>query len=116
MSMKAWICTTETPKTTAFSTVIFAETRGQAISFAMSSDQLEEPDYIDVRARRFVEADGEYRGRQEMDWDANEEDRRFLVSHGWRCNPEMWEPEDCEGCGCADICEYAKEYKEDERR
>lgn len=111
MSMKAWICTAET---TEFSMVIFAETRGQAKTIAMSSDYLAESSYIDVRARRFAEADGEYRGRQEMDWYASKEDRRFLVSHGWRCNPEMWEPEDCEGCGCADFCAYAKEYKEAE--
>lgn len=51
-----------------FSTVVFAETRGQAKSIARMTDACECADFIDIRAIRIPELDSYYRGLPEMDW------------------------------------------------
>ena len=105
--MKAWVVR---PKYEGYSTVVFAETRGQAKTFAMRTDCCEDTDFIDVRCHRFPEADAMFDGQMEMDWD-NSKDRLFLVKHGWYC--EYPEYEDCLNCVAKDYCNYKEEMSND---
>lgn len=103
--MKAWIVTDEYEE---YSTVVFAETRNKARLEAQATDCCEYMQYIDIRPRRFKEADTMYCGKREMDW-CDPDDRRFLVEHGWSCvEPEY---DECPECPAADICEkYLEDY------
>lgn len=79
-----------------YSTVVFAETPGKAKSAAMR-----DVPWVNISVRRVPELDSEYRGHTEMYW-YDDQDRRALVSHGWRCEETSFE---CDGCNCKDICE-----------
>lgn len=106
--MKAWRVYDED----GYSTVVFATTRGVAKQVAMKTDVCEGMEYIDIRVYRYPEADKQYRGVSEMDWD-NDDDRRFLVAHGWRCME--WDPSDIDLCqACKDVCEWYQDYKRGE--
>lgn len=96
-----------------FSTVVFAESRAKAKALAMSTDTCEDAEYVRIRATRIPELDGNYRGRDEMDW-YNMDDRRALVRLGWRC----YEPDrdDCAVCQLKDDCEDYQDFLEDEAR
>ena len=94
-----------------YSTVVFAETRNEAKSLALSTDACEDAQYIDIEARRMPELDSEYRGHFEMEWD-DPEDRAALVAHGWACFEV--EPDECETCTGKDTCEAYDEYLKDE--
>lgn len=104
--MKAWIVTDEYEE---YSTVVFAETRNKARLEAQFTDCCKYMEYIDIRPRRFKEADTMYRGKSEMDW-SDTNDRRFLVEHGWSCIG--LEYDDCKECSAADICEKYLDYKD----
>ena len=99
--MKAWIARDK--RESCYSTVVFAETAGKARAIAQNTDCCEDVEWCDISVRRFKEMDDHYRGYMEMDW-WNEEDRRALVEHGWKC----WEPMDyeCEACCAKDICTH----------
>lgn len=93
------------------STVVFAETRGQAKVLAQSTNACEDADFIRIRAIRLPEFDKEYRGHSEMDWN-DEEDRRALARHGWHClgvDRKM-----CATCFVKDDCQDYKAYLEGE--
>ena len=94
-------------------TIVFAETPGKAKSVAKLSDYFEGTEWNDIYVRRVPELDLEYRGRDEMEWD-NDADRIVLVSHGWHCDPEWYDPEDCKDCAAKDICDYHKEREAEE--
>lgn len=106
--MKAWIVTDEYAE---YSTVVFAKTRSQARTIAQATDCCEDTDYINIKPRRFKEADARYCGKREMDWD-DPDDRRFFVKHGWH----GWgcvEHDNCPECPAADICEKYLDYKKE---
>lgn len=79
--MKAWIVTDEYDE---YSTVVFAETQNKAKTIAQATDCCEDMDYINIKPRRFKEADARYCGKSEIEWN-DPADRRFLVEHGWAC-------------------------------
>ena len=105
--MKAWIVTDEYEE---YSTVVFAETRNKARLEAQATDCCEDMDYLNIKPRRFKEADAMYRGQREMDW-YDPDDRKFLVGYGWSCvEPEY---DECPECPAADICEKYLDYKKE---
>ena len=93
-----------------FATVVFAETRNEAKSLALSTDCCEDAPYIDIEARRLPELDSEYRGHFEMDWD-DPQDRAALIAQGWSCIDA--DPDVCETCVGKDCCEKYAEYLKD---
>ena len=91
-------------------TVVFAENRNEAKTIAMGTDACEDARYIDIRATRLTDLDKEYRGHIEMDW-GDAQDRIALVKHGWTCNPDYWDPDDCAKCPAADYCDLYADSK-----
>ena len=106
--MKAWIVK---EKGEFCSAVVFAENRNRAKSIAQTTDACEDVEYINIEARRLPEADSQYNGRSEMDWN-DPDDRLFLVKNcGFRC--EYIEPYDCSKCSAKEYCEmYQDELEE----
>ena len=108
--MYAYICSS---KNDWHSTVVFAESRGQAKTIAMRTDTLEDVDFVDIRVSRFKKADGQYRGRTEMDW-FDSADRLFLVKEcGWSCGEEYQNINECHKCPAAEYCDLWQEYKKE---
>lgn len=68
----------------------YVETRNQALSKCLNTEQLDSIDYIDLRARRCKEAD-----KWADDGNTYEDDRDRLRSLGWWCE---------EGSNCCDTC------------
>lgn len=98
--MKAWIVR-ENDKFCC--TVVFAENREKAKTEALKTECCEYADYTKISARRFPEADSQYRGQSEMDWN-DPNDRLFLVKEaGFYC--EYIEPECCKKCSAKDYCD-----------
>lgn len=83
MIMKAY-CVRDVNDYEEVTPVVFAETAKKAIKLAWYiTDEFCEVRYIDLRARRFPEADQFYtEGKKELDWN-NPEERAFLIAHGW---------------------------------
>lgn len=106
--MKAWIVD---DKDGDSSTVVFAETRGKARAVARWTDGCEDMEFIEIRPRRFPDADKMYRGKREMDW-YDPSDRRFLCEHGWYCFD--YDYDECRECPAADVCEQGKQKAEGE--
>ena len=98
--------------------VVFAETRGKAISVAMGTDCCEDMQFTEIRPMRFKEADKMYKGLPEMDWD-NDDDRFFLCENGWTCPQDEYDPCECEECCtkivCTLYCEKNGVEQEDDR-
>ena len=103
--MKAWYVSDEYEE---YATVVFAETRAKARVKAMATDCCEDMNYISIKPIRFKEADSQYRGLDEMQWD-DAFDRKFLVEHGWSCVEPDYDV--CEECFAADVCEKYQDYK-----
>ena len=96
--------------------IIFAESRGKAISLALGKDEFQYYDfaYIDLRALREPVLDKYYRGKHEMCWD-DDEDRLALVKEcGFTCNDDAFDPESCEICSAKAYCDRYQEYLWDE--
>ncbi len=104
--MKAWIVH-DTYNYNFYYIVVFAETRGKAIVNALGEPEFSGAEYIDLRAKRFPEADKMDRGYSRLDWD-DSKDRYFLVSHGWQCDEDYLDDDDCANCIGKDICAYYK--------
>ena len=105
--MKAWIIH-DTYYYNPYSIVVFAETRGKAIVNALGEPEFSGAEYIELRATRFPDADGRYDGHSRLDWD-DSEDRYFLVNHGWQCDEDYLDDDNCADCVANDICEYYKD-------
>ena len=108
--MKAWIVSDKNAE--YGSAIIFADTRGRAISLAMQfEDTFEDCEWTDIRARRFKSYDQYYDGRSIPDpWQDDEHRIRLVKEYGWMCH----DPEDvCEGnsCPAKEYCEYYKTHK-----
>lgn len=93
--MKAWIvrdklgdCCTE---------IIYAETRGKAISYALSHcESFDYYDYIDLYARRFKEFDQYYNGDQNpLFWYDDDMRIKLVRDYGWSCFDGCYEGERC---------------------
>lgn len=87
-------------------TVVFADTPGQAKTYARQYSELfscdwEIPAYVGLRAVREKALDAAFDGRRELDF-YNDRDRRFYVQAGIACYEP--EPEECAKCAAQDIC------------
>ena len=97
--------------------IVFAESRGKAISYALGTDEFPryDFDYTQLAATRAKWADKYYKGKREMDWD-NAEDRIAMVKDGgFICSEDGFDPDDCERCYAKDLCEKYEEYLEEEQ-
>lgn len=99
---------------TGFGTVVFAETRGKAISAFLRTDAFEDCDFIEIRPYRVPELDNAYRGYEELDW-FNSQDRMALVKIGWSCADDAFDPDDCVKCPAKDYCDRYEAYLEEEK-
>lgn len=102
-----------------YSCIVFAETRGKAISLALGTDEFPKHDwdFTQLKAYRIPALDKAYRGTWYMDW-YNEEDRLALVKEaGYMCDEDSFDPDECERCCAKEYCsryeEYLEEYHED---
>ena len=85
------------------STIVFAENIKEAKKIAMATDACEEARFIDIRVKRYKEADFLYKGSSEVDW-YDEETRVALVrDFGWRCYDTSFE---CESCEARQYCSW----------
>lgn len=113
--MKAW-CVTDRKGFSDFVVVVFAETRGKAISSALGTDEFPkyEWDYTDLFARREPSLDGSYRGAWRMEWDNDEDCLAMVRDAGFYCNEDAFDPAFCETCAGSDYCTRYEEYLEEE--
>ena len=90
-----------------YSYVVFAETRGKAIRYALDHCDMrfDCSEWTDMRATRRPQLDGFYHGEPEMDW-CDMEDRVALVRHaGFMCSDEVIVTSDeCEQCAAHEWC------------
>ena len=112
--MKAWLVRDES-RDDDIATVVFAETRGEAHSLAMSTDACEGSRWVDVSVRRAPMLDAESRKQSEMDW-YDPEDRVALVQYAnFTCSYEMdYADCPCDTCPATQYCgRYESMHEED---
>ena len=98
--MKAWFVQ---PKDEPYAGIVFAETRGQARSMALSLDGFEDEQFTDIEARRAPYADKYYKeGKCYLDWDNPVERIALVKDCNFVCDLE-WE--DCESCSAKNYCD-----------
>ena len=113
VTKKAYICAVKDLEYELGSIVVFAETRAKAIGIAFHSDWSGDSEWIDIRCRRIPALDSCYRGRDEMDWN-NEQDRFDMVSKGGFHCMEI-DRDDCKVCAVREACEDYQDYLFDEK-
>ena len=94
-----------------YSTIVFAESRGNAKAIAITTDSFNDYDYTEISARRVPKLDKYYRGLEEMNWEDSGDRIAMVKEAGFSCSPEYWEEEDCEKCPAkqwCDRCEVAE--------
>lgn len=108
--MKAW-CVTDKWEIEFGNEIVFAETRGKAISIAMGLDNFMDSSFMDLKAIRTPGYDQYYKpNKKYMDW-SNDEDKIILVKNGCHCLPEYVDIEqDCLLCCAKDFCDYFQDY------
>lgn len=95
------------------STIVFAENIREAKKIAMTTDTCEETNFIDIRVKRYKEADCLYKGSREIDWD-DEETRVALVrDFWWHCHETSWE---CGKCAARQYCAWFEDEDEGEEK
>lgn len=91
-----------------YSYIVFAETRGKAIRYALDycDNAFDDYTWTEMRAIRKPALDRFYRGRREMDW-CDMEDRVAMVRYaGFYCSDEMCIGSDeCEQCPAHEWCD-----------
>ena len=93
------------------SSVIFAETRGKALAYAVYMDSWCDYGFTGLRAKRCKELDKYYRGEPEMDW-FDEGDRIAMVREaGFRCSDDFG-CMDGMACPAYDWCSLVKDAEE----
>lgn len=99
--MKAWtVCT----KDSCYSMIVFAETRGKAISFALSMDGFEDYCFTELVASREKKADTYYtEGKLYMDWEIPQDRQILYDEFTYRC--EFVEDFYCSTCPIKEQCE-----------
>ena len=99
-----------------YAVIVFAETRGKAISSAIGTDEFPkyEWNFTELRAKRMPELDKAYRGAWRIEWD-NDADRLALVRDaGYYCNDDAFDTDECERCAGKEYCSRYEEYLEEE--
>lgn len=113
--MKAYVVS-DRVRYTEWIVVVFAESRGKAVSAVLGTDEFpsEYWSYTELRAIRKPEFDKYYRGNLRMDWD-NPNDRLAMVRDGgYYCSEDAFYPDDCAKCSGKDYCSRYEEYLEEE--
>lgn len=112
--MKAYIISDRNGDSGVFM-VVFAETRGKALGYAVHIDEWCDWGFTGLRATRCGALDQYYRGEPEMDW-YNDDDRVAMVRYGgFHCSYEYDTVEDdCKSCPAYEWCERGEEAEEDE--
>lgn len=82
--MKAW---TVSDNNGEYGTkIVFAETRGRAISLCLHDDTFDDCEFTDLYARRFKDYDQYYNGHEQEDfWNDDEHRVRLVKEYGWQC-------------------------------
>lgn len=112
--IKAYKCTEAYE---GYSTVIFAETAGKARYIAIKSDTLgEDNEFKDIYVRRIPALDRFYRGRKEMDWFDPDDRLEMVKEAGYRCDEDVFDPENCQRCSAQKFCMKWKEYAEEAKQ
>lgn len=114
--MKAWYVT-DRGGYSDYSVIVFAKTRGKAISSVIGTDEFPKYDwsFTELSARRKPALDSAYRGNWRMEWD-NDADRLAMVKLcGFRCDDDYFDPDECEHCVAKDECSKYEEYLEEEK-
>ena len=91
------------------STIVFAENIKEAKKIAMATDTCEETRFIDIRVKRYKDADCLYNGSSEVNWYDKETRIALVKDFGWCCYDVSFE---CESCEARQYCSWF----EDERR
>lgn len=106
--MKAWLVR---EKGEFGATVVFAETRGKAKSYALKTEDFQHADYCELETSRVKQMDRYYvEGKKKMDW-LDSKDRIVLVKDcGFVCDYDYFGLEDCEMCPAKEYCDRYKEY------
>lgn len=97
-----------------YTIIVFAESRGKAISYALGQDGFEDLDFTEISATRAKWADKYYRGKHEMDWDNPDDRLAMVVDGGFRCCDDGFDPDDCERCCAKEDCEKYIDYLEND--
>ena len=103
--MKAF-CVTEKSGACDSALIVFAETRGQAIRYALDyTGVFDWSRWVDMRANRVPKLDAFYKGKPEMDW-YDEKERTAMVRYaGMRCSDEVDVTLDkCRACAAHEWC------------
>ena len=99
--MKAW--TVSDYKGEYGSEIVFAETRGKAKKLCYRTDNFDDVEWTELRARRFPQYDKYYDGKQKVDFWFDDEHRvRLVRDFGWSC-VDPFEPY-CEDCPAKHWC------------
>ena len=111
--MKAY-CVTDRNCDEGITLVVFAETRGKALAYAVMDDRLCDYGYTGLRAHRCPSLDKYYsNGKREMDWlDDNDriamvKDADFICGYEYGCM-------DGRDCPAYQYCEYGQEYTKEQ--
>lgn len=93
----------------AYSTIVFAENSREAKKIAFCCDVCDGADYIQVRVKRFPEADKLYKGECEVNW-WDMETRLALVKDSlWCCADTSYE---CDTCAAKKYCSHWEDEEE----
>lgn len=93
------------------STIVFAENIKEAKRIAMATDTCEEANFIDIRVKRFKEADCLYKSSSEINWYDKETRIALVRDFGWRCYDTSFE---CESCEARQYCSWFEEERREE--
>ena len=93
------------------STIVFAESIKEAKKIAMATDTCEEANFIDIRVKRYKEADCLSKDSSEINWYDKETRIALVRDFGWRCYDTSWE---CESCEARQYCSWFEEERRGE--
>ena len=104
--MKAW-GVTDGNCNTGVTYIIFAETRGKAIRYALDhcDGAFDWYEWTEMRALREPKLDKYYRGKPEMEWDCAEDRIAMVKDAGFYCTYEFSDDDlGCETCPAREWC------------
>ena len=113
--MKAWkVC--DRNGYSPYSVVVFAETRGKAVSNAYGSDEFDKYDwdFTQLKATRIPQLDKYYRGYTRMDWDNMEERVAMVKEAGYQCDDDYADLDECKNCDAKEYCEEYERLQENQ--
>lgn len=110
---KAYVCAVKDLEMEYGSIVVFAATRGKAIGAALHSLLFEDSDWRDIRCRRAPALDDCYRGKDEMDWNDDQDRLDMVTKLGFYCTDI--DRDDCKACVARDECQDYQDFLYEEK-